>query len=121
MLLRGGFEWTVERPDAPCGGVWVRPAVSGWFRVSAGGCGEYAEKFSAPVGGRVRQLPRLLDAVLEVVKLPVDAPGVGGEQDGDAVACPLGDGRGRDAGVEPVRQAGVAKVVDAAAERVPNS
>lgn len=100
-------------------GVGARPAVSGCFRVSAGGCGEYAEKFSAPGRGWVRQLPRPLNPSLQVVELPVDAAGVRGQEHGDAVACPLGHGRGRDAGVEPVRQAGMPEVVYAATERCP--
>lgn len=50
-------------------------------------------------------------------ELASDAGGIGGEQDGNAVAGPLSDLGGWDAAVEPRGQAGLAQVVDVLARR----
>jgi len=58
-----------------------------------------------------------LDAPLGDGVLPAKALGVDLEQDGHAVTGPLGDLCGRDAAVEPCRDACVPEVVHAACQR----
>jgi hypothetical protein len=87
------------------------PAVYGPCRSPTAVCAQYVPKFSAALAGVAEGF---LNAPLGDGVLPVKALVVDLEQDGDAVAGPLGDLGGRDAAVEPCRDARAPQVVHAA-------
>ncbi len=98
----------------------LRVAVSNTCRSSGRRSGRLPaspEGISALIFDRIRQVSSGFEPPFQVRKLPVDAPGVGGQQHGHAVAGPLGDLSGRYAVVEPLGETCVAIVVDPPARR----
>ena len=77
-------------------------------------CGEYAANFSSAV---LVVAEGVFDPLAGDLVAARDAFGVHAEQDGDAVAGPLGNLGGVDAGVQPGGQEGVAQVVRAFSEQ----
>ena len=76
--------------------------MSGAHRVSPGGCTEYGPKFSG-----IRTAEHRVDPSARGLLLAHEALGVDLEQDGEAVAGPLGNLSGEHTGIEPRRHRGV--------------
>lgn len=99
---------------------FLRVAVSNTcrsFRRPSGHLRSSSERVGALLFGRLRQIPSGFEPPFQVRKLPVDPPGISGEQHGHAVAGPLGDLSGRYAVIEPLGETRMAVVVDPLAGR----
>jgi hypothetical protein len=101
-----------RRVQGPAGGPWRVMGTAGGHMADGMGAG-LAVRGTA--GCRVWRLVLCVEGMLDLAVgdlfLAIDAVGVGGEQDGDAVPGAGGDLGGRGAGVEPQGQGGVPQVV----------
>ncbi len=89
LLFRAGIARHDEAPAPPPDDQGRAPGLSGSHRVFAGGRVECVSKFfgrRSTRAGRLGEASGGFKSLLQVRQLPVDAPGVGGEQHGDAVA-----------------------------------
>ncbi len=97
------------RSRADSGAVRLSPGFRGWLcrmRVEVLGRGSAGAR-------HLWQVARGFQSPFQIRQLAVDAAGICGQEHGDAVASPLRHLRGRDAVVEPLRQASVPIVVHA--------